>query len=177
LSRARHAPLPTALLVVASALLLAACGTEEAAPSVPLGPDRAIVTYIIDGDTLVVEASGDEERVRLIGIDTPEVEHSDLAAECFGPEATAALTALLPEGTEVRLERDVEPRDRFDRLLAYVFRAEDDLFVNVAMAETGYADSLTIEPNVAYRQQVAAAVAVAKTQGLGLWGACDTSPQ
>lgn len=166
-------------LLAALVATVAACGIDNASPSAttPLGPDGAVVTYVIDGDTVVVDLGDAEEHVRLIGIDTPEIEHQDLTAECYGPEATTALEALLPEGTTVRLERDVEPRDRYGRLLAYVFRSDDDLFVNVAMAETGYADALTIEPNVTYRSQVAAAVALAKEQGLGRWGACPAEGQ
>ena len=79
--------------------------------------------------------AGRDEPVRLIGIDTPETRRPAHArSQCFGPEASAARRELLPPGTVVRLERDVEARDRYDRLLAYVFRAADGLFVNLVLA-------------------------------------------
>jgi micrococcal nuclease len=163
-------------VAAAAAVAATASCAGGSPPAAPTAPDQAIVEHVIDGDTIVVRlADAGEEHVRLIGIDTPEVEHEDLTAECYGPEAADALKALLPEGTTVRLERDVEPRDRFGRLLAYVFRADDELFVNVAMAETGYADELTIEPNVAYRSEVVAAVRLARDQSLGLWGSCPAT--
>ena len=86
-------------------------------------PGAATVVRAVDGDTLVVTlATGGTETVRLIGVDTPETVAPRRPVECFGPEAAAALAALVPPGTEVRLSRDVEPRDRYDRLLAYVHR-------------------------------------------------------
>ena len=75
-------------------------------------------------------------------------------------------------GTRVRLVRDVEARDRYDRLLAYVYRAEDGLFVNEQMARDGYADVLTFPPNVAHAADFVDAVRAAREAGRGLWGAC-----
>ena len=80
-----------------------------------------------------------EERVRLIGIDTPETHVEDGPPECFGPEASAFTAGLLPAGTAVRLERDVVGRDDYGRLLAYVHRLDDGLFVNLAIVHQGYA--------------------------------------
>ena len=79
---------------------------------------------------------------------------------------------LLAPGTEVRLERDIEARDRFDRLLAHVVRLEDELFVNEVLAAEGFAEALVIEPNVAHRDRIAAAVTAARAEGRGRWGAC-----
>jgi micrococcal nuclease len=129
------------------------------------------VESITDGDTLRVTGS---ERVRLIGIDTPEVSGG---VECFGREATAHLNALIPPGTPVRLEYDAERTDRYGRTLAYVYRAADDLFVNLAMAADGYAAQMTIPPNVARVDEIGRAVAVARAAGRGLWSACqDATP-
>ena len=127
---------------------------------------------MIDGDTVDVDVGGGHERVRLIGIDTPETVDPRRPVECFGAEASARLEALLPEGTAVRLERDVEPRDDFGRLLAYVFRRSDDLFVNLALVEDGYAATLTRPPNVAYVDRFVAAADKARAEGRGLWSAC-----
>ena len=149
---------------------LAGCGREGGATTAE--PGRAEVVRVVDGDTLVVEIAGAEERVRLIGIDTPESVDPRSPVDCFGHEASAATKALLPAGTEVRLVRDVEARDRYDRLLAYVYRVEDDTFVNLALAEQGFAEVATFPPNVAHTDDLVAAVARAREEGVGLWSAC-----
>jgi micrococcal nuclease len=153
------------------ALVIAACSC--AADQRPAQSDgRATVVRVIDGDTIVLDIAGTQEHVRLIGIDTPETKKPDHPVECFGPEASARTGELLPPGTEVRLERDVEPRDRFDRLLAYVFRASDGLFIERSLLDDGYAGPLTIAPNTAHRDELEAASAGARRRGAGLWSAC-----
>ena len=135
----------------------------------------ATVVKVVDGDTVVVETAGRTERVRLIGIDTPEATGGFLPVECFGDEATAFTRSLLPEGTEVRLTRDIEPRDRYDRLLAYLHRAGDGMFVNLEIAANGYAEALIIEPNSIHADAFYAAAAGAREQELGLWSACGSA--
>ena len=81
---------------------------------------------MIDGDTFDVDIGGRQERVRLIGINTPETHVEHGPPECFGPEAAEYTSSLLPVGTEVRLTRDVVGRDDYGRLLAYVYRRSDD---------------------------------------------------
>ena len=135
----------------------------------------AIVVEVVDGDTVEVEMAGRSERVRLIGIDTPEATGGILPAECYGDEASAFTGTLLPTGTEVRLTRDIEARDRYDRLLAYVHRAADGLFVNLEIAANGYAEALIIEPNAIHADAFYAAAAGARNQGLGLWGTCGSA--
>lgn len=160
-------------LVLSLVFVLAGCGLGNAAPVSGAAAAEAEVVEVVDGDTLEVRtAAGRVERVRLVGIDTPESVAPDRPVECHGPEASAALAELLPPGTTVRLERDVEARDRFGRLLAYVFRQPDGLLVNEALAAAGEADVLAIPPNTAYDDRVAAAVAGARASGAGLWGAC-----
>lgn len=136
------------------------------------GRGGGTVVSITDGDTLRIRLDGVDEPVRLIGIDTPETRGRGGLRECFGKEATQRLEELLPEGTAVRLERDVEPRDRYDRLLAYVYRADDDLFVNMTMAREGFAAALTIPPNVTHADSFVEAAADAREAGRGLWSAC-----
>jgi micrococcal nuclease len=136
------------------------------------GRGVATVVRVVDGDTLVVEVAGRHEPVRLIGIDTPETVHPDRPAECFGAEASARLAALLPPGATVRLTRDVEPRDVYDRLLAYVERTPDGLLVNVAQVAEGYAEASHHPPNTVHRDRLDAAERAARTAGLGLWSAC-----
>jgi len=161
------------VLVGAVAFACAACGSGWGGP--PLGPGEAVVERVVDGDTIVVHVSGHDERVRLIGIDTPETVDPRKPVQCFGKEASDHTKALLPAGTVVRLERDAEARDRYDRLLAYVYRKSDGLFVNLELARDGYAQLLTIPPNVAYVDQLRAAVADARHQGRGLWSSCASS--
>ena len=130
---------------------------------------------VVDGDTVDVKVADRTERVRLIGIDTPEATGGFLPVECYGDEASAFTKTLLPVGTEVLLTRDVEARDRYDRLLAYVHRAGDGLFVNLEIAASGYAEALIIEPNSTHAGAFYAAAAAARDQGLGLWGACGSA--
>ena len=165
-----RAPLirPPALLAVVA---LAGCegGSSSAETTVP---GAAVVEFVIDGDTVDIVIDGEEERVRLIGIDTPESRVDDGPPECFGPEASAFTAELLPAGSNVRLERDVVARDDYGRLLAYVYRLDDGLFVNEAIVRRGYATPLTIEPNDTFAAQFVAAATAAENEGLGLWTAC-----
>lgn len=157
---------------LAASLALAATGCSGGTDEGALEAGLAEVVRVVDGDTIVVRIGGGEERVRLIGIDTPESVDPRSPVDCFGPEASAEAGRLLPVGTAVRLVRDAEARDRFDRLLAYVYRVDDDTFVNLAMAEQGFADVATFPPNVAHTDEFVAAVADARAAGRGLWGAC-----
>ena len=144
-------------------------------PAAALAGAAAIVVEVVDGDTVEVKVADRTERVRLIGIDTPEATGGFLPVECYGDEASAFTKTLLPVGTEVLLTRDVEARDRYDRLLAHVHRAGDGLFVNLEIAASGYAEALIIEPNSTHAGAFYAAAATARDQGLGLWGACDSA--
>jgi len=173
-------------LAVLAALVALVVARTTTSPSDP-GPSRpateattvvltveanATVRRTIDGDTLVADIDGDQEHVRLIGIDTPESVAEDRPDECYGKEASERLAELLPQGTPVRLERDVEPRDQYDRLLAYVYRATDGLFVNQALVAEGYAAAKSYPPNTTLHQELLAAQSRARTAGKGLWGAC-----
>ncbi len=165
-----HPPHP---LVLALALLLAFPGCALVGRGDdPPPPGSATVLHVIDGDTVDVLIGRRAETARLLGIDTPETVKPGAPVDCFGPEASARTKALLPPGTEVRLTRDVEVRDRFDRLLVYVVRAEDDLFVNRVLVADGYARTLSIAPNDAHEADLDAAEAEARDLGRGLWGRC-----
>jgi len=157
------------LLLVA---LLAACDQGNGSPSPGSLQQNAELRTVVDGDTITVYIDGRTERVRLIGIDTPETKKPDTPVECFGPEASAFTTKLLPEGTPLHLERDVEARDKYGRLLAYVYRVRDGMFVNLEVIAEGYARLLTIPPNVAHVDAFVAAARNAERQNLGLWGGC-----
>ncbi len=168
-------------LVALVALALASCGrsTRQPAPTsapatgnLPSGVD-AVVRKVVDGDTL--EISGGE-RVRLIGVDTPETKDPRRPVGCFGREASQFTAALLPPGTPVRLVGDAEQRDRYNRLLAYVYRRADGLFVNAELLRRGYAQLLTIPPNVAHTDEFVALARQARDGSQGLWGACTLLP-
>ena len=155
-----------------SSLLVVGC-TRTAAP--PTDPGAATVVEVVDGDTVVVDIGGRQETLRLIGVDTPETVDPDQPPECFGAEASAHTKELLPAGTEIRLTRDVEARDRYDRLLVYVERAEDGLFVNLDLVAGGWADDYPYPPNVAHQRDFALAVSEARAEGLGLWSTCGNA--
>lgn len=125
----------------------------------------ASVGSITDGDTLRL---ADGTRIRLIGIDTPDT------GRCYAVEAAAWLSQLVPPGTALRLVYDVQRQDRYGRDLAYIYRAGDGLFVNRAMASDGYAQQLTVPPNVAHAEAFRVAVAGARTANRGLWAGCPT---
>lgn len=166
-----------ATVVALAAIALAGCSPPVPATVAVPGRDGrgapATVAEVIDGDTVELAfAAGPRERVRLLGIDTPETVHPDKPVECFGPEASARTGALLTAGTQVVVQRDAEARDRFGRLLVYVWRRDDGVFVNERLVAEGLARPLSIEPNVAHRADLATASAAARAASVGLWGAC-----
>lgn len=160
------------VLVVVS--MATACLPEGWPDGTSSGPpvEVGVVEDVVDGDTVSLEIAGRREDVRLLGIDTPETVHPTKPVECFGPEASARLKELVPPGSRVRLERDVEARDQYGRLLAHLYRVGDSLHVNRALVEGGFADVLVIEPNHAYATELRDARDRARDQGTGRWSAC-----
>jgi micrococcal nuclease len=152
-------------LICSVALLAAAPGT--AAWTHPPPTLEAIVLHVDDGDTIDVRIDGRVERVRYIGIDAPEVAHEG-AGGAQGGEAAARVNRALLRGGNVRLELDQERRDRYGRLLAYVWTGST--MVNLEMVRLGYARALTIPPNVRYTRRFLSAEASAERALLGLWG-------
>ena len=131
----------------------------------------ARVVRVVDGDTIKVAIDGRTDRVRYIGVDTPETVKPGTPVQCFGHQASARNAALVA-GQEVRLVPDREARDRYGRLLAYVYRTSDDLFVNAALVRDGYARTLTIPPNERYAARFRQLQAEARAGRRGLWKAC-----
>jgi micrococcal nuclease len=166
----RWAVISVVLLAGVAALVIAVTRRGDGAASLP--PDVGVVERVIDGDTVDIDIGGREERVRLIGIDTPELHTETGDPECMAEEAREFSAAQLTAGTEVRLERDVVGRDDYGRLLAYVFRRADGVFVNEAIVAGGYAKPLTITPNDAYADRFVAAATAAEAAKIGLWAAC-----
>jgi len=163
-------------VVVVALAALAACDATSTTTTAPAPGEleaNAIIDDVIDGDTVDVIITGREERVPLIGIDTPETKKPNSPIECFGPEATAFTEALLPIGTPIYIERDVVNRDDFGRLLGYVYRADDGIFVNYEIMRQGFAQPLSIPPNDTFAELFADAARAAEADDAGLWAACS----
>ena len=155
-------------LVVIGLSLLVSCSSGATTENEVL----ITVLKVIDGDTVDIDIKGNTERVRLIGVNTPETKHPTKPIECFGPEASAYLTQLLPKGTTVRIERDVEARDRYGRMLLYLYLGSNDLFINLDLVARGYGTPMSIEPNTFHRNDFVRAAAQAEAANVGLWKAC-----
>ncbi|MBO8159597.1 thermonuclease family protein [Thermosyntropha sp.] len=147
-------------IVLALILFLAGCGGEK-------GQELYEVLRVIDGDTIVIDYNGKEEKVRMIGVDTPETKHPRKGVEFYGKEASEFTRNLL-EGEKVKLVFDVQERDKYGRLLAYVYK--DDVMVNELLIKEGYARVLTIPPNVKYADRFLEEERKAREEGCGLWG-------
>ena len=155
-----------------AAVLLGACSHAGATKTTAQAAGAATVERVVDGDTIIVHVNSRRERVRLIGIDTPESVKPNTPVQCFAVVASNRTKALLPAGAPVRLVGDVEQRDKYKRLLAYVYRQRDNLFVNLSLVRDGYAQPYTFPPNVAHTSEFVAAAADARNAGRGLWSAC-----
>ncbi len=125
-----------------------------------------VVERVVDGDTIVL-ANGD--RVRYIGINTPESVQPGRPVECYGREA-AQKNKDLVQGRRVTLEKDVSDRDSFGRLLRYVY--VDGLFVNGELVKGGYAKAAPYPPDTRHHDTFVALQREASRSNLGLWGAC-----
>lgn len=144
----------------------------------PLGDDAKrkestaiLVQKVVDGDTIKVLIDGKEETLRLIGIDTPESVHPDPTKNTEWGKIASKFTKEQLEGREIQLELDVQERDRFGRLLAYVY-LEGELFNEVLVRE-GWAQVSTHPPNVKYVERFEKAQDEAKKAQRGFWKADD----
>jgi micrococcal nuclease len=127
----------------------------------------AVVVRVVDGDTIRVKLGDDRvERVRYIGVNAPELHHPRKGEEPGGRQA-AAVNRQLVDGRRVRLELDVRLRDRYGRLLAYVW--VDDVMVNAELVSLGYAQVMTVPPNVRYQSLFVKLQRDARESGRGLW--------
>lgn len=161
---------PTGYVAIALLCLVGVLSSCSSAKD--LQSDVATIVSVVDGDTIVLKVQNQTETVRLLGVDTPETVHPNKPIECFGPEASAFTKATLPKGSAVKLVRDVEPRDRFQRLLVYLFLADGTLF-NQLLIDRGFARTLSIEPNTAFASQFASHESNAKERRVGLWQSCE----
>jgi micrococcal nuclease len=161
----------TPYLVLVVAAVAAVLGVWRPGSEGGSGGGRAdgTVTRVVDGDTIHVWTGGHDESVRYIGIDTPESVKPGTPVQCFAKAASAENERLVA-GRRVRLVYDAERRDRYGRLLAYVYR--DAVFVNAQLVRSGYARTLTIPPNVRFADRFAALARDARVHQRGLWRRC-----
>jgi micrococcal nuclease len=154
-------------VAVVRGLLLALLPLLLALPaSAAPGGLPATVVRIVDGDTIQVRIADRLERVRYIGMNTPEIHHPRKGEEPGGREASEVNRELVA-GKQVRLELDVQERDRYGRLLAYVWVG--DTMVNAELVRRGYAQVMTIPPNVRYQELLVKLQREAREAGRGLW--------
>lgn len=135
------------------------CTVQADGPRPQADMEACRVTRIVDGDSIECDPVG---RIRLLGIDAPE-----LGQPPFGARSLEALERMMPEGSQVWLEEDVEQRDTFGRALRYVWAG--DQMVNWAMVRDGYAVLLTYPPNVRHVEALQNAQQAAQSEGSGLW--------
>ena len=153
-----------AVAVAAVAAIAVGGGVVNAATD---GATTAIVTKIVDGDTIDVDYDGKTHRVRLLNVDTPESVDPEEPVECLGPEASAWLEERLPIGIEVRLEQDQETHDGYGRELAAVFLGDD--LVNAEIVRAGLGVPMAVGDNTRYLPPVESAHAEARAAGRGLY--------
>ncbi|MGA7729671.1 MAG: thermonuclease family protein, partial [Chloroflexia bacterium] len=145
---------------------------QPTATPITVALTEAILTRVIDGDTLEVSFAGRTERVRLIGVDSPEINGPPI---CYGQEATAHAQELLPQaGGTIWLEKDISETDRYGRLLRYVWLDPmRQRMLDEVMVADGYAQVSTYPPDVKYQDRFLAAERSAMSEQRGLWGTCE----
>ncbi len=140
-------------------------------------PNSHLVTRVVDGDTYMVKIDGKEEKVRIIGVDTPESVHPQKDKNTKEGKIASDYVKNLLEGKYVTLEYDTQERDRYGRVLAYVYL--DDMMVNKHLLEEGYARLATFPPNVKYVDEFTKIEKKAQANNKGFWSNNDfeTSPK
>jgi micrococcal nuclease len=152
-------------------VLAAGCSSSSPRGGGGSGAGTVPVTKVTDGDTIHVTYRGNDERVRLIGVDTPEVPWYGGKGECFGVQAGLYARGRLM-GRSVRLAFDVNLRDRYGRLLAYVYSGSE-LF-NLTLVRLGYATADSVPPDTRMAAAFERAEGEARSAGRGLWSACPS---
>ena len=137
-----------------------------ASGAVAAGTIEGTVVHVVDGDTIHVRLTDRVEKIRYIGVNTPEIHHPSKGEEPGGREA-AEVNRGLVGGRRVRLELDVQTRDRYGRLLAYVWVG--DTMVNAELVRLGYAQVMTVPPNVRYQDLFVKLQRQARDAHRGLW--------
>lgn len=165
--------------------IISLCGLVFAAVLAAAGPspEPLKVLYVIDGDTIKVLMAGNKESIRLIGIDTPESKANKKARKDagrsgkdlktivgLGKTAAAFTRSLVKPGDLITIEQDAQPRDRYGRILAYVYLKSGKM-LNEEIIAAGYASVMTIPPNVRYQARFLTAYRAARERAAGLWAA------
>ena len=161
----------TGVTVIAPTMVVATAvpPVDSLYPAMPSGLKQVDILHVVDGDTVDVNLDGVKTRVRLIGINTPETVDPNRPVQCYGPEASNRAKALL-EGQTVFLEADSsqDDRDKYDRLLRYIWFEDGRLF-NMQMILEGYAYEYTYQVPYKYQATFKAAQRQAEAAQLGLW--------
>lgn len=150
--------------------VISASASSQLSPELKNG-QTVKVARVIDGDTIELE---DGQRVRYIGIDTPETVDPRKSVQCFGKEASSKNKELV-EGKTVRLEKDISETDKYGRLLRYVY--VDDIFVNDYLVAEGFAHASTFPPDIKYQEEFLKSERQAQASNKGLWLSCNGNDQ
>ncbi len=150
-------------------------------PAALFSAEKYRLIRVVDGDTIIIDYNGSHEKIRLIGIDTPEAsnnpktrrdaERSNVDVDSIieqGKKAAAFVEQILLDNEFVLVEFDVQKRDRYKRLLAYVY-LQDGRMLNEIIVRSGYASLMTIPPNVKYKDRFLKAYRAARNEKLGFW--------
>jgi len=134
-------------------------------------PEQEIysVERVVDGDTFIVNISGESKRVRLIGVDTPESVHPDAQKNVDYGEISSQFTKNLIEGKSVILEFDIQKEDRYGRILAYVYLPETLEMLNELLLSEGHAVIMTVQPNSKYVERFVELERIARENAKGIW--------
>lgn len=134
-------------------------------------PDATKITFVraVDGDTLIAMIDGKEEYIRLLLVDTPETKHPNKEVQPFGPEASELMKKTFSPSDPIYIEYGTEKRDKYDRLLAYVYTADDQMF-NELLLEKGLARvAYVYPPNDKYIEKFREIESQAKNKAIGIW--------
>jgi endonuclease YncB( thermonuclease family) len=129
------------------------------------------VTSVFDGDTIEVDMAGSGETIRLIGVDTPETNHPDIGKQCYGKQATENLQSIISNHVQLIADPKSTNRDRFDRLLRYVY-TDDGVFLNLEQVKEGFGFATT-----GFQHSLLSLFITIETKAannkIGLWSKCD----
>ncbi|MEI6533442.1 MAG: thermonuclease family protein [Candidatus Roizmanbacteria bacterium] len=150
--------------------------THQVLSASSVNRELAHVKRVIDGDTIELDNG---EKVRYIGMNAPEIQHGKNKAECYGNEATQKNKELV-EGKTIKMEKDISERDKFGRLLRYVYLPNDAspssvLFINAYLVEQGYARAKAFKPDLTYIPYIKSVETIAKEKNIGLWSNCTSN--
>ncbi len=171
----RHAVAITAILtiaLIATAVLLYGKSGKLISVTIPdIWPGYYTVTRVVDGDTIVIDMNGTSEKIRMIGVDTPETKDPDEPVQCYGQEASSFTTrTLLGKSVRLTTDKSSDNRDRYGRLLRYVYTQDNELFEEMLISQ-GYGFAYTSFP-FGKMSEFSKLQTQAQTAKVGLWSTC-----